>query len=108
MTDLELVLRAINLFVTGLVTGTTVVFQLSVVPVMRSWPESLSLRLHRDFVVVADPDRFIKPAGALSLITAASIWIGPETFTSDLHADYQPAPPHGGAAASSARRPASS
>ena len=29
---------------------------------------------------------------ALSLITAASIWIGPETFTADPHAEHEPRP----------------
>jgi hypothetical protein len=70
MTSLELALRAVNLFATGVLTGTTVVFQLSVVPIMRSWSDERSLGLHRDFAVIADPDIFIKPAGVISLLTA--------------------------------------
>jgi uncharacterized membrane protein len=70
MTALELALRAVNLFATGVLTGTTVVFQLSVVPIMRSWSDERSLGLHRDFAVVADPDVFVKPAGAISLLSA--------------------------------------
>jgi hypothetical protein len=34
-----------------------------------------------------------------SLLTAASIWIGPETFTTDLHAEEDPATAHSRAAA---------
>lgn len=70
MTGLELTLRAVNLFTAGLVTGTAVVFQVCVVPIMRSWAPDRSLALHRDFAVVADPDVFIKPSGALSLLSA--------------------------------------
>jgi hypothetical protein len=70
VTALEVALRAVNLFATGLVTGTTVVFQLSVVPIMRSWSKDRSLGLHRDFTAIADPDIFIKPAGAISLLSA--------------------------------------
>lgn len=70
MTDLELALRALNLFAAGLVTGTAVVFQVSVVPIMRSWSDERALGLHRDFAVIADPDIFIKPSGAISLLSA--------------------------------------
>jgi len=35
----------------------------------------------------------------LALITAGSIWIGPETFTSDLQAEEEPAPANAGAVA---------
>lgn len=70
MSDLELVLRTLNLLTAGLVAGATLFFQVSLVPIMRSWPEPMSLRLHKDFVVTADPDRYIKPAGAISLIAA--------------------------------------
>lgn len=70
MTDLELALRAVNLVAAGVVTGTAVVFQVSVVPIMRSWSDERSLGLHRDFAVIADPDIFIKPSGAVSLLSA--------------------------------------
>jgi len=70
VTALEVILRSVNLFATGVLTGTTVVFQLSVVPIMRSWSDERSLGLHRDFTVIADPDIFIKPAGAISLLSA--------------------------------------
>jgi uncharacterized membrane protein len=75
VTALEVILRAVNLFATGVVTGTTVLFQLSVVPIMRSWSEERSLGLHRDFATVADPDIFIKPAGAISLLSAILVVI---------------------------------
>jgi hypothetical protein len=70
MTEVELAMRAVNLFAAGMITGTAVVFQVSVVPIMRSWTEERALALHRDFATVADPDVFIKPAGAISLLSA--------------------------------------
>ena len=70
MSTVELILRAINLFTAGLITGVSVLFQVSVVPIMRSWSDQRSLGLHRDFTVVADPDIFVKPSGAISLVSA--------------------------------------
>lgn len=70
MSALELTLRALNLFTSGIIAGTALVFQVSVVPIMRAWSDERSLGLHRDFAVIADPDVFIKPFGAISLLTA--------------------------------------
>jgi hypothetical protein len=70
MTDLELILRAVNLFLTGLVVGALAVFQRSLVPVLVSWPADLSVRLHRD-IIRFNPDTYIRPAGAISLVTGA-------------------------------------
>jgi uncharacterized membrane protein len=70
MSTVELVLRAINLFTAGLITGVSVLFQVSVVPIMRRWSDQRSLGLHRDFTVIADPDIFVKPSGAISLLSA--------------------------------------
>jgi len=70
MSAVELVLRAISLFTAGLITGVCVVFQVSVVPIMHSWSDERSLSLHRDFKVIADPDIFVKPSGAISLLSA--------------------------------------
>jgi hypothetical protein len=69
LSDLELVLRAVNLFCAALIVGALVIMQHSIVPIMRKWPEQLSLRLHRDIIEV-NPDIYIRPCGAVSLITA--------------------------------------
>jgi uncharacterized membrane protein len=69
LSDLELVLRAVNLFCAALIVGALVIMQHSIVPIMRKWPAQLSLQLHRDIIEV-NPDVYIRPCGALSLITA--------------------------------------
>jgi len=65
----EILLRTVNVIGAALVVGGAVLIHFSVVPIFRDWPAELSWKLHREFVIV-NPDRYIKPAAAVSLAAA--------------------------------------
>jgi Domain of unknown function (DUF1772) len=67
--ELELVLRAVNLFGAALIVGAMVIMEHSIVPIMRNSAPEVSLQLHRDIVEV-NPDTYIRPSGAISLLAA--------------------------------------
>lgn len=69
MTNLELALRTVNLLCIALVAGSALFTHTAIVPILRSWSDSMSLSLHHD-MVRANPDRVIKPAAALALLAA--------------------------------------
>lgn len=69
LNDLELVLRAINLFCAALVVGGVTFAHMNVVPIIRRWDDELALKLHREMVDV-NPDRYIRPCAIISQLAA--------------------------------------
>lgn len=69
MGEAELVLRAVNLFGAALIVGALVIMEHSIVPIMRKSAPEVALQLHRDIIEV-NPDVYIRPSGAISLVAA--------------------------------------
>lgn len=65
-------LRFVNLFTAAIIAGSQVLVSMVMLPAMRSWPPSMSLKTHQG-MLDTQPDRFMVPAAIVCPLSAIGV-----------------------------------